>query len=295
MRRWRSGLPPRVAKVPTRRGIALLALLLAACATPPEPAPDVTRLVAALASKPIVLLGEVHDNQAQHALRALALRRHLAGGARPVLLMEQFDRERQAALDSALARTDATVDAVIEAGSPAADRSGWDWRLYRPYLALALEYRLRIVAANVSRTDARRVMTQGLPALGFDPATPADLGAAQAQAIVAGHCGAIDAAQARPLVAAQVARDQFMARQVEAHAHAGVVLLAGNGHVRSDIGVPRWLSAAQRGRSVAIGLVEAGNGGGAARYDIAIETPAQARPDPCIGFTGIGASTPGRP
>ena len=273
-----------------------LAGLLAGCALPTTaPAPDLNRLVAALASRPVVLLGEVHDNPAQHALRALALRRHLAGGARPVLLMETFDRERQAALDSALARSDATVDSVIEAGSPAADRAGWDWRLYGPYIALALEYRLRIAAANVSRADARRVMAQGLSALGFDPLIPADLAAAQAQAIVAGHCGAIDTAQARPLVAAQVARDQFMARTIEAHARDGVVLLAGNGHVRSDIGVPRWLSAAQRERSVAIGFVEAGGGGSAAPYDIAIETPAQARPDPCVGFTGIAAPTPVRP
>ena len=271
-----------------------LAWLLVGCVIPPAPTPASSRLVAALGSQPIVLLGEVHDNPAQHALRALALRRHLADGARPVLLMEQFDRERQAALDGALARADATADTVIEAGSPAPDRAGWDWRLYRPYIALALEYRLRIVAANVSRADARRVMAQGLSALGFDPAVPPDLATAQALAIVDGHCGALDTAQARPLVAAQVARDQFMARAVEAHARDGVVLLAGNGHVRSDIGVPRWLAAGQRERSVAIGLVEAGSAGAAA-YDIAIETPAQPRPDPCAGFSGITGPPPVRP
>jgi hypothetical protein len=38
-----------------------------------------------------------------------------------------------------------------------------------------------------------------------------------------------------------------------------VVLLAGNGHVRTDIGVPRWLDPATRQRSEAIGLLEAGD------------------------------------
>ena len=47
-----------------------------------------------------------------------------------------------------------------------------------------------------------------------------------------------------PLMArAQFARDAVMARALAAHAERGVVLLAGNGHVRRDIGVPRWLAS----------------------------------------------------
>jgi uncharacterized iron-regulated protein len=241
-------------------------------------------LIAAMRSRPVVLLGEVHDNAVQHALRAQALRALLDGGARPALLMEQFDREQQGAIDRALARPGAGVDDVIAAGAPdAAAMQGWDWALYRPYIALALQRRLPIVAANVSRADARRVVQNGLPSLasfGFDARVPADIDTAQAQAIVASHCGLLDAAQAHRMVGAQVARDQFMARLVEAHAAQGAVLLAGNGHVRADIGVPRWLSAATRARSVAIGLLEPDDDSSAA-FDVALTTTAQPRPDPC--------------
>ena len=233
-----------------------------------------------------MLLGEVHDNAAQHALRARALRALVAGGARPALLMEQFDRERQADLDRAMARPGATADEVIAAATPSGPATqGWPWALYRPYVALALDYRLPLVAANVSRADTRRIAADGLAAHGFDARVPDDIAAAQARAMVDSHCGLIDASRAGGLVAAQVARDQFMARSVERHAARGAVLLAGNGHVRTDIGVPRWLRPAMRAQSVSIGMPESGLPSPAV-YDVAVATPPQPRPDPCAGSTG---------
>ncbi|MEO6409027.1 MAG: ChaN family lipoprotein [Burkholderiaceae bacterium] len=272
--------------------------LLAACASPPDTTADAAqRLAAAMRGRSIVLLGEVHDNAAQHALRAQALRRHLADGARPALLMEMFDRERQGEIDRALAAphadANAAVEAVIAAGTGGAAGSGWDWRFYRPYLALAVEYKLPIVAVNISRADARRVGSEGLAALGFDPALPGDLQSGQAKAIVEGHCGAIDISRTGPLVAAQAARDQFMARAVEANVERGVLLLAGNGHVRRDLGVARWLPPAVRDRSLSIGLLETGTMRVPARaYDLVVETAAQARSDPCLAF---GRAAPDRP
>ncbi len=269
--------------------IALLAaaLLAGGCAQRVERGDavhaDPQRLLAAIGSRSIVLLGEVHDNAAQHAMREQALRRWLESGARPVLLMEQFDRERQGELDRALAQPGASADAVTAAAGAASTRpgQGWHWPFYRPYIALAIEYRLPIVAANVSRADARRVMSEGLPALGFDPNVPADVAVAQAGDIADSHCGVLDAADAQRLVAAQVARDQFMARMIERAAPHAVVLLAGNGHVRSDVGVPRWLTPATRRRSVAIGLLEPATPAEHARFDVALTTPEQPRVDPC--------------
>src|SRR5689334_15596686 len=72
------------------------------------------RLTAAFAAHPVVLLGEVHDHAGQHALRVRALRHWIEqGGARPALLMEQVDRERQADLDRARALPGADADTVI--------------------------------------------------------------------------------------------------------------------------------------------------------------------------------------
>jgi uncharacterized iron-regulated protein len=260
---------------------ALAATLLSAACSTPQPAP-------LHLNRPVVLLGEVHDNAAQHALRLAAWRELLATGARPVLAMEQFDREQQAAIDRLLAQS-LRVDA--DALVAAVGATGWNWTYYKPFIALALDNGLPIVAASLSRNESRAVMRDGLARSGFDAAVPADILAAQAGDIEAGHCGMLDAATAQRMALAQVARDQWMARVLQAHAGRGVVLLAGNGHVRTDVGVPRWLPAAVRGRSVAIGMLETGSDDTA--YDVRVYTAPQERPDPCAAMRKPGvAGTP---
>ena len=69
---------------------------------------------------------------------------------------------------------------------------------------------------------------------------------------------------------------------VERNAQRGVLLLAGNGHVRTDVGAPRWLSAATRARSEAVGVLE--DGDPTTAFDRLAFTPAQPRPDPCDAF-----------
>lgn len=247
----------------------LLAATLAACSTTPAAPALKLRL-------PVVLLGEVHDNAAQHALRLAAFEALLATGARPVLAMEQFDRDKQPLIDRLLAQTPRPdADALVAA----AGGGGWLWQHYKPFISAALAQGLPIVAANVGREEARQVMRAGLADTGFSPEVPPELLARQAQGIEASHCGMLDAATAGRMALAQVARDQFMARVLQDHAQRGVVLLAGNGHVRADIGVPHWLPPAVRARSEAIGVLEAGDT--VAAYDRRVFTPAQARPDPC--------------
>ena len=260
---------------PTPALAALLAALLAAavlagCHTAATPPLTLTL------RQPVVLLGEVHDNAAQHALRLAAFEALLARGARPVLAMEQFDRDKQPVIDGLLAQTP-RPDA--EALIAAAGGAGWHWPHYQPFVSAALARGLPIVAANVGRDEARRVMRDGLAAGLFIADVPAALLTQQAALIEASHCGMLDAATAGRMALAQVARDQFMARVLQAHASRGVVLLAGNGHVRTDIGAPRWLPPDVRARSEAIGMLEEGDALKA--FDSTVYTRAQTRPDPC--------------
>ena len=261
------------------RLVALTALLalLAGCAHAPTPTLRFER--------PVVLLGEVHDNAAQHALRLQAFEASLAGGARPALVMEQFDRERQGVIDRLRAQTPPPdADALIAAaGAPSAGAGGWQWRFYRPFVALALQHGLPIVAANVSRDEARRVMREGLQAtVSTPPCRPSCCRPWPTTSRTATAACSTTAA-ARRMALAQVARDQAMAAAVEKHAERGVVLLAGNGHVRIDAGVPRWLTPATRARSEAIGLLESDHPGGG-QYDRVVLTATQERPDPCAGM-----------
>jgi len=133
------------------------------------------------------------------------------------------------------------------------------------------------------RLQAAQRLVQAQPAAAYLGAVPEPLLAAQMHDIEASHCGALDTAAARRMALAQVARDQYMARMLQRYADRGIVLLAGNGHVRADIGVPQWLDAATRARSESIGLVEQGDDDDG-RYDLRLVTPRQPRVDPCAGM-----------
>ena len=266
---------------------ALAAIWLsAACAGAPLQAdlkPDVPLPAALRFDRPVVLLGEVHDNAVQHALRLRAFRAWLGSGARPALAMEQFDRTQQAVIDRELSQTPRpSADALIAAaqGSP-----GWHWPYYKPFIELALAHGLPILAANVPREQARAVMRQGLQAQGFDPLVPPAMLQQLAGEIEASHCGQLPPGLAPQMALSQVARDQFMAQLLNQHAHRGVLLLAGNGHVRTDVGAPYWLDAATRQRSVAIGVLEQGDTSTA--FDRRVFTAPQPRPDPCAGMAPV--------
>jgi uncharacterized iron-regulated protein len=231
-----------------------------------------------------VLLGEVHDNAQQHALRLAALKQLIVSGARPVLAFEQFDRERQDDIDRLRRERPGDADALIALGA-----RSWEWRHYRPFVQLALDHELPIVAANLSRADAMKVSMSGWSAV-FDPATQERLGldrlppafvAAHEQAVARGHCDLLPASALPAMARAQIARDIVLAQSVQPHLARGVVLLAGNGHVRNDIGVPVWL-AAERSQFLSIALLESGIARDeAAPFDVVVETVPAVRPDPC--------------
>lgn len=86
------------------------------------------------------------------------------------------------------------------------------------------------------------------------------------------------------LARAQIARDVALAQAIRPHIERGVVLLAGNGHVRNDIGVPYFLTTEQRARSATIGLLESASESAKeepAHFDVVMLTSAQPRGDPC--------------
>ena len=162
-------------------------------------------------------------------------------------------------------RTDIRVggEAVEIYSLPALEKAGFDG-------VSRLPYSLKILLENLLRRED-------------DAFVKADAAAMNA-AIQDGHCGLLPEAIVPALARAQVARDRTMARAlVDASRRTGlpVVLLAGNGHVRADIGVPRHLAEFDPGASVlSIGFGE-DPAPPAGRFDRVFSAPAIARPDPC--------------
>jgi uncharacterized iron-regulated protein len=260
-------------------------------------------LYSALRTARYRLLGEVHDNPDHHAFQLDCLVALGEGGLRPAVAFEQFDRESDPALQRTLAAGGVTAEAVADATG--FDRKNWRWDLYRPLVETALRYRMPMRAANLSRAMAGRVVKAGLDALGEGRASALRLDAAWSDErervlralIVEGHCGMLPEAIVPGMTLAQRARDAQLAEALLDPGPDGAVLIAGNGHVQRDLGVPIYLGAARPGEAiVSVGLVEveagktnpeeylAGTAGGELQYDFVWFTPRWDRPDPCEKF-----------
>ena len=246
------------------------------------------------------MLGEVHDNPDHHDLQLELLVALGASGLRPAVAFEQIDREYDSALQRILAAGGATAEAVAKATG--FDRKSWGWDFYRPLIETALRYRMPIRAANLSRAAAGRVVKGGLEALGEGRASALRIDTAWSEArehvlreiIVEGHCRALPESMVPGMTLAQRARDATLAEALLDPGPDGAVLIAGNGHVRRDLGVPLYLRQARPGESIlSIGLLEVESGitdpaeylaaftGGEAQYDFVWFTPRWDRPDPC--------------
>ena len=263
-------------------------------------------LVAALVRARYRLLGEIHDDPAHHAIRARLLAEIARAGARPAVVFEQFDLDHDDTLQAAQ-RAGGAAEQVAMAG--ALDRKGWSWPLHEPIIAAALALHLPVRAGNLPRSALRGDHDGVLRA---DPGWKARLLAVQwsdAQAgelrgdIVASHCNMLPDAIVPRLVLAQRMRDAAMAQALVDDATAdGAILIAGNGHVRADLGVPVYLHApglADAGaRSISVGFVEVDSADEQradfprrviARhpgFDYVWLTPSIARADPCDAFRG---------
>jgi uncharacterized iron-regulated protein len=256
---------------------------------------DEAELLRRAAPAEALLLGEIHDNAEHHRLQLKVLQARLAAGARPALLMEQFDTDQQAALDEAR-RSGRDLAPLMR---------GWDWPLYQPLVALADTARLSLQAANLPRTATRPIVREGystLPAgevqrLALEQVWDEPRQKYMVGLIEASHCGMVTPQLRDGLVRAQRLRDATLADAALAKLDQGVVFILGRGHARRDVGVPLYLAARRPGtRVLSIGFVEVDAGkmapaqyeteraGNSAPYDIIWFTPRAERPDPCLAF-----------
>jgi uncharacterized iron-regulated protein len=260
----------------------------------------------------LLLLGETHDNPDHHLLQARLVRAVSAGGRRPALAFEMLDVGKQAAVDEALARAPRDPGALAEAVGWAT--SGWPpFAIYRPVFEAGLDAGLPIAAANLSRAQARELAAKGPETL--EPAVrarlervgpfPEDVVLALRQEMSDSHCGEFPEARVEPMLTAQKARDAQMAERLAAADRGqGAILIAGRGHVRTDVGVPVFLDAGPDRPVVSIAITEvhpeatrpeeyrSEYGSGPLPFDLVVFTPAMPREDPCARLRAAGHSKP---
>ncbi|RFP77842.1 hypothetical protein DY262_13895 [Hydrogenophaga borbori] len=257
---------------PSLAATGLAALWLAACAQ--TPARDLPTLLARTSPTPLLLVGEQHDapehQQLQRELvQALATRGELAA-----VVMEMAEAGR----DTRQLPRDASEDAVRQA--LAWDQGAtWPWPVYGPVVMAAVRAGVPVLGGNLPRARMREAMAD----TALDRSVDASVLDRQRTAVREGHCDLLPDSQIAPMTRIQLARDRSLADTALQALAPGrtVLLIAGNGHVRTDIGVPLHLPAGQARRVV---VARAGSAGADASGDVVWPTPALPERDHCAGL-----------
>jgi uncharacterized iron-regulated protein len=225
-------------------------------------------LFRAIESATFIGVGEQHDNADHHTIQSRLIERFASTGRKPGVVFEMLDRDEETEIGRAVAAHPRDPDAVAAAVDWA--HSGWpSWSIYRPVFLTTATRDLPILAGGIDRKAAMRLVAAGTGAAppelvrdyGLDtpPSAPA-LESLRAEMRDA-HCGLLPDSMLDGMVLVQRVRDASLADGVvRAGANRGAVLIAGNGHVRRDRGVPDLVRRRLNVPMVAVGLVEVRDG-----------------------------------
>lgn len=286
-----------------RHIVSLLALSLAlACTSPvvegPGPIvgpggarPGEAGLVEALGDAAVVVLGEIHDNPVHHARQA-----RLVEALEPRGLAFEMVPEGS---EEGIAVFRAQGGPPGEVGPAIGwERLGWpDWELYAPifqaapaaYVAGGAPPRAKVRLA--ARRGAAAAWGAGAGEIGLDRALDSETRHRLENDMIAAHCELIPRPAARAMIEAQRFKDARLAeaalRALE-RGGAPVALITGNGHARTDLGVPAYVRRlAPDLEVVSVGMIELPAGTdpvAAARalpYDYVWFSAPRERGDPC--------------
>jgi uncharacterized iron-regulated protein len=234
----------------------------------------------------VVVIGEIHDNPEHHVGQATLIER-----IRPSAVVFEMLNPGQAET-AELIGPDASRDALAEALDWSV--SGWpDFSLYHEVFEAAEGAEIfgaalpRDTVRSAFEVGAAEAFGEAAARFGLDAPLPEGQQASREEGQMAAHCDALPEEMLPGMVSAQRLRDAHFARvTLDALAETGgpVVLITGNGHARTDWGVPAALArAAPEIEVLSIGQLEAPPDGDPP-YDLWRVTAPAERGDPCEAF-----------
>ncbi len=202
---------------------------------------DQVELLSALDSARYILLGEKHDNPDHHDLQLQLLGTILQSQGPAHVTFEMLDSTADEKLEQFVQQRFTNLE-QIQAWLDW-DDEGWDWNFYGPLLEAVYLANTRVKSGNISSAAVGQVYAEPTPAT-IAAVFEEDVMAKLTEDIDASHCGLLPESQFPAMVRVQQARDDRMARQLATlSANEVAVLIAGNYHVRQDLGVPNYLLA----------------------------------------------------
>ncbi|WP_068315117.1 ChaN family lipoprotein [Polycladidibacter hongkongensis] len=202
-------------------------------------------LGAALLPYRYVLLGEKHDNPRHHDIQARLLAAIAQGERPPRVVFEMLDSASNTVIQ-AIAQGGFADDMAGLGKALRWEERGWpDFAMYAPVFEVAMAAKLPIVAGGPTR-EALKSVARGTPpedaqGLRWERAYSDSQQADLVEELVVSHCQMVPPEHMAPMVAMQRLKDALMAKEMRAAERSGAVLIAGNGHVRKDRGVPHFL------------------------------------------------------
>ncbi|WPL11454.1 putative iron-regulated protein [Thiorhodovibrio litoralis] len=222
---------------------------------------DLEALIARIAAKDAIFVGETHDSYADHLTQLAIIQRLQARGKTLAIGMEFFQQPFQAVLDAYVAGGISEEEMLEQ--TEYFERWRFDYRLYRPILRFAREHRIPLIALNVPRELTEKVGDKGLGALSPEerarlPAQLDDSDPAyreRVKAVYDQHPHGPDSDFER-FLAVQLLWDEGMAEQaadyLAEHPGTTLVVLAGSGHVEYGQGIPQRLERRREVETVTI-------------------------------------------
>ncbi|MEM1254667.1 MAG: ChaN family lipoprotein [Cyanobacteria bacterium P01_H01_bin.21] len=207
-------------------------------------------ILAALTEADVIYLGETHTDEADH-IAQLEIITAMNEAGDIAIGLEMFQRPFQSVLDQYVAGE--LTEAELIEQSEYETRWGFDWELYAPIMRYAQSNQIPLIALNTPREITRKVAREGLASLAGDdltyipPIEEIDTSDEDYQAMVAqvfSHHGGHGNSGPNfdNFFAAQVLWDETMAESVADYVTASpdtqVIVLAGEGHVVFDFGIP---------------------------------------------------------
>lgn len=205
----------------------------------------------ALSRANVVYLGEAHNSPADHDAQMQIIRVLYQQSHRIAIAMEMFQRPYQRYIDLYLA--DRISERELFKETDFHDRWGFPWEYYAPFLRFAKTNRLPVIALNAPTEVVRKVARNGLESLSreekkyipslADIHTDNQAYRQMLQEIYAqSHQDKSNSTSFDRFFQAQVVWDETMAETIaqflQANPDYQVVVLAGQGHIMYNYGIP---------------------------------------------------------
>lgn len=203
----------------------------------PNPARTASDMLERTMPTSLLLLGEQHDAPDHQRLQRELVRQLASRGELGALVLEMAPRGRS----TQALKPDATEAEVQAALNWAQANGGWPWPVYGPVVMTAVRAGVPVLGGNLPRSEMAAAMNNAA----LDALLERDAFLEQQANIRKGHCDMLPESQIVPMTRIQIARDQAMAQTAmrALRREQTVLLVAGNEHVRRDLGVPRFLPA----------------------------------------------------